>query len=52
VLGERAWALVENRVRQCGAENQVLLIVPTLIALAGVMAIIGAPMLALINRAF
>lgn len=52
VLGERARALVENRVRQCGAENQALLIVPTLIALAGVMAIIGAPMLALINRAF
>jgi hypothetical protein len=52
VMGERARALVENRVRQCGAENQALLIVPTLIALAGIMAIIGAPMLALINRAF
>jgi hypothetical protein len=52
VMDERARALVENRVRQCGAENQALLIVPTLIALAGVMAIIGAPMLALINQAF
>lgn len=52
VMGERARALVENRVRQCGAENQALLIVPTLIALAGVMAIVGAPMLALINQAF
>lgn len=52
VMGERARALVENRVRQCGAENQALLIVPTLIALAGIMAIVGAPMLALINQAF
>ena len=52
VIGARARTLVENRIRKNGAENQALLIVPTMLALMGVFVVIGVPMIGLIGKAF
>jgi len=52
IMGDRAMALVENLIRQRGAENQALMILPTMAAMLGIFCVIALPMLSWIGKLF
>lgn len=52
VMGDRAMDLVENLIRQRGAENQALMILPTMAAMLGIFCVIALPMLSWIGKVF
>lgn len=52
IIGDRARANVENMIQERGEQNNTLMIVPTLVALLGIMLAIAGPSLVTLFRMF
>ena len=50
VVGERARVIVESMIEERGEQNQTLMIVPTLVALVGIIIAVAGPSVALLFR--